>query len=77
MLTMEQVYRIRTLRKFEEKSLREISRITGHDFETVKKYVEKEDFNQDIRAKQKRQSKLSPYEGMVRTWLINDKQSPR
>ena len=39
MLTMEQIYHIRNMRKFEGKSLREISRITGHDFETVKKYV--------------------------------------
>jgi transposase len=77
MLTMEQVYRIRTLKKFEEKSLREISRITGHDFETVKKYAEKEDFNVEIRPKQKRQSKLSPYKETITTWLINDKQSPR
>jgi len=30
MLTMEQIYHIRNMRKFEGKSLREISRITGH-----------------------------------------------
>ncbi|MDR2572160.1 MAG: IS21 family transposase [Oscillospiraceae bacterium] len=77
MLTMEQVYRIRTLRKYEGKSLRKISEITGHDFETVKKYVEKEDFNTEIRPKQKRQSKLSPYKEIITTWLVNDKHSPR
>jgi transposase len=77
MLTMEQVYRIRTLKKFEGKSLRGISKITGHDFETVKKYVDKEDFNTENRPKQKRKGKLSVYEGMVKTWLINDKHSPR
>jgi len=77
MLTMEQVYRIRTLKKFEAKSLREISKITGHDFETVKKYVEKEDFNREIRPKQKRKSKLSPYEETVKTWLVGDMHSPR
>jgi len=41
------------MKKFEGKSLRKIAQITGHDFETVKKYVEKEDFNQPIRPKQK------------------------
>jgi transposase len=77
MLTMEQVYRIRTLKKIEGKSLRGISKITGHDFETVKKYVDKEDINTENRPKQKRKGKLSVYEGMVKTWLINDKHSPR
>lgn len=76
MLTMEQVYRIKNMKKFEGKSLRKISEITGHDFETVKKYVEKEDFNQEIRPKKKRQGKLFPYKGIVTTWLINDKQAP-
>jgi hypothetical protein len=47
------------MKKFEGKSLRKISQITGHDFETVRKYVEKEDFNQMLRPKQRRQGKLS------------------
>jgi transposase len=76
MLTMEQIYRIRNMKKFEGKSLRKISRITGHDFETVKKYVEKEDFNQTLRPKQRRQGKLSPYRSIVTAWLINDKKAP-
>ncbi|KPU44101.1 hypothetical protein OXPF_22680 [Oxobacter pfennigii] len=45
MLTMEQVYHIRYMKKFEGKSLRKIADIIGHDFETVKKYVEKDNFN--------------------------------
>ncbi len=45
MLTMEHIYSIRYLRKFEGKSLRKIAEITGHDFSTVKSYVDKEDFN--------------------------------
>jgi len=64
------------MKKFEGKSLRKMSQITGHDFETVKKYVEKEDFNQTIRPKQRRQGKLSPYRNIVTTWLVNDKQAP-
>ncbi len=75
MLTMEQIYRIRNMKKFEGKSLRKISRITGHDFETVKKYVEKEDFNQTLRPKQRRQGKLSPYRSIVTAWL-SDKKAP-
>ena len=56
MLTMEQVYRIRNMRKFEGKSLRKISHLTGQDFETVKKYTEKDDFYHIIRPKQKRKA---------------------
>ena len=76
MLTMEQVYRIRNMKNFEGKSLRKISQITGHDFETVKKYVGKDDFNQIVQSKQHRHRKLSPYRNIVKTWLINDKQAP-
>lgn len=76
MLTMEQVYRIKNMRKFEGKSLRKISEITGHDFSTVKKYVEKEDFNHEIRSKKRRESKLSPYRNIVLKWLCDDKKAP-
>jgi transposase len=73
---MEQVYRIKNMRKFEGKSLRKISEITGHDFSTVKKYVNKEDFNHEIRPKQRRQGKLSPYRNIVTKWLNDDKKAP-
>ena len=76
MLTMDQVYRIRYLRKFEGKSLRNIAKITGHDFETVKKYTEKDNFNLEPRVKQKRQGKLAPYEDVVRDWLKKDLDAP-
>lgn len=77
MLTMEQIYRIKNIDKYEGKSLRKISKITGHDFSTVKKYVEKEDFNQKIKPKRKRVSKLSPYRSIVTNWLLMDQNAPR
>ncbi|WP_257791992.1 hypothetical protein [Anoxybacter fermentans] len=40
MLTMEQVYSIKKL--IEKVFLRKIAKITGHDFKTIKKYIEKE-----------------------------------
>ena len=73
---MDQVYRIRYLRKFEGKSLRNIAKLTGHDFETVKKYVEKEDFNVEAKVKQKRAGKLTPYEDIVKVWLKDDLNAP-
>jgi transposase len=77
MLAMEQIYRIRNLTKIEGKSLREAARVTGHDFETVKKYTEKEDFNKEICPRQRRQGKLSPYKSIVTMWLTSDKAAPR
>jgi hypothetical protein len=45
MLTMDQINNIRYLLKYKGKSLRSISSETGHHFNTVKKYVEKENFS--------------------------------
>ncbi|MBW9156988.1 hypothetical protein [Clostridium tagluense] len=76
MLTMEHIYLIRHLRKFEGKSLRKIAEITGHDFSTVKRHVDKDDFNLGIPTKQKREGKLSPYREIVLKWLTDDKRAP-
>jgi len=73
---MEQVYNIRNLRKFKGQSLRKIVEITGHDFATVKKYVEKENFNLELRPKQQRSGKLSPYKDIVIKWLEDDLRAP-
>jgi predicted transcriptional regulator len=42
---MIQIHNIKFLRQFKGMTLRGIAKETGHDFRTVKKYVEKEDFN--------------------------------
>lgn len=73
---MDQIYRIRYLRKFEGESLRNIAKITGHDFDTVKKYAEKDNFNLEPKIKQQRQGKLAPYEDIVREWLRKDIDAP-
>lgn len=39
--------------------------------------IEKENFNQEIRPKQRRHGKLSTYKGNLTEWLINDKHAPR
>jgi len=73
---MEQIYRIRHLTKFEGKSLRSTAKITGHDFETVKKYSKMDDFNVPVKKKQVRPGKLTPYRDIVRQWLIDDLKAP-
>lgn len=68
---MEQIYHIKYLRNRKGESLRKIARETGHDFETVKKYVEKDNFNLDLRPK-RRKGKLEPYKELIDSWLIKD-----
>jgi len=72
---MEQVYLIKFLRNHKGKSLREIAKETGHDFQTVKKYVEKEDFNFYPRPKQQRKGKLDPYKPLIDQWLWEDQKA--
>jgi transposase len=69
---MIQIHNIKFLRQFKGKTLRGIAKETGHDFRTVKKYVEKEDFN-DHPEKRKRKSRLDPYKAKIDHWLENDK----
>ncbi len=47
MLRMAQIKYIKDLYENEEVSLREISRRTGHSFETVKKYAYQADWSDD------------------------------
>ena len=57
---MEQIQYIPALREFEDLSLRAISEKTGHHFDTVKKYVEKNDWNAEIKPRKVHDSKLDP-----------------
>ncbi len=72
---MAQVNRIREL--FFEKGLKyaEISRATGFDVKTVKKYIDMEDFNPKPKAQPPRPSKLDPFKDTIDGWLENDKQN--
>jgi transposase len=68
---MEQIYHIKYLHNQESKSLRKIAQETGHDFETVKKYVEKDNFNLVLQPK-RRKGKLEPYKELIDSWLTKD-----
>lgn len=72
MLTMAQIQNIRFLKNHKDMSLRSIAKETNHHFETVKKYVEKEDFNLQLREKQHRKGKLDPYKQLIDQWLTDD-----
>ncbi|MDD4431485.1 MAG: IS21 family transposase [Bacteroidales bacterium] len=72
MLTMDQIQNIRFLRKFKGLSLRSVAKETGHHFETVQKYLEKDDFNLQLREKQQRKGKLDPFKELIDQWLKDD-----
>jgi transposase len=67
MLTMEQVKDIKYLRERKGLSYREIVKETGHDFETVKKYADQDDFNIQPKARKERKSKLEPYQDIIKS----------
>jgi len=69
---MAQVQNIRFMRNFKGVSLRAIAEETGHHFETVKKYVEKDDFNLQLRVNQHRKGKLDSFKELIDQWLRED-----
>lgn len=75
MLSMDQIQEIKYLKNRKGKSLRAISKETGYAFETVKKYVEKQDFNLKHKPKQERNGKLAPYKHHIDEWLEDDKRA--
>ena len=79
MLRMAQVQYIKDLYENEEKGLREISRITGHSFETVQKYAQKENWNEDNLPDTEPTSYpvLGEFIPIVDGWLEADRKVPR
>jgi len=68
-----EVYHMKHLRVNKGLSLRAIAKETGRDFRTVKKYVEQDDFNQVVKQKRKRASRLDPYKPTIDELLEKDK----
>jgi len=72
MLTMEQIHHIKYLFENKGKTLRKISSETGHHFNTVKKYVEKTNFNLELIPRKTHPRKLAPYVDLIDSWLEAD-----
>jgi transposase len=77
MLTMDQVNFIRKLEEYKGLSLREIARVTGHDFRTVKKYIDKENWNNSVEAKKRKKSQLDEFKPLIDKWLTDDLNAKR
>ena len=57
--------------------LTEITRATGHDPKTVRKYLEMDDFSPRPPLKRTCVSKLDPYKAQIDAWLAEDKRTWR
>ena len=79
MLRMAQIKYIKDLYENEELSLREISRRTGHSFETVKKYAQQEDFREEKlpNLEAKNYPNLEKYIPSIDEWMEADRKIPR
>lgn len=74
---MERIQYITGLEQYEGLSLREISRRTGHHFNTIKKYIDRENWNEEIKPRKPRTSRLDPLKPVIDEWLKNDLKMPR
>ncbi len=79
MLTMAQIYYIKELYEKQEKSLREIAKITGNSFTTVQKYAYMGNWspNKLPNVSPERHKILGPYIPTVDAWLEADAKMPR
>jgi len=72
----KQVY-LSGLSRYEGLSLREIERRSGHNFRTVKKYVDMEDWNVKSKPRKPKESGLEPLKPTIDEWLREDQKRGR
>jgi transposase len=65
------------LSQYEGLSLREISRRSGHHFNTVKKYVDRDDWNTEYHPRKERGSLLDPLKPVIDEWIEEDMKRTR
>ncbi|NCD06504.1 MAG: IS21 family transposase [Spirochaetia bacterium] len=76
MLTMSHISKIRDLSN-QGKSITEIIEETGFSYKTVRKYLDKDDFSEEIPTKEHKPSILDPYKAEIEKLLDNNKESWR
>ena len=72
MLDMEKQNYLSNLSQYEGLSLREIAQRSGHHFNTVKKYVDREDWNMEHKPRKARVSQLEPLKPVIDGWIMED-----
>jgi len=74
---MDDIKYIKRMHKCEGVSIREIMRRTGYHYETIKKYLDLEDFNETPKPPKELPSLLDPLKPIIDEWLIEDLKAPR
>jgi len=75
---MIQIYHIKYEREYKGKSLRMIAKSTSYDFRTVKKYADRDDWNEPLPKKRRgRSTILDPVKPIIDQWLCDDHLVPR
>lgn len=77
MLTMDDIKYIKRMHECEGVSIREIMRRTGYHYETIKKYLDLNDFNESSPPPRVLPSLLDPLKPVVDQWLTDDLKAPR
>ena len=77
MLSMDDIMYIKRLHEKEGLSIRKIMRRTGYHYETVRKYLDMEDFNEPLYPPRKTTSLLDPLKPVIDSWLQEDLKAPR
>lgn len=77
MLSMDDIKYIKRLYEREGVSIREIMRRTGYHYETVRKYLDMEDFNEPSYPLRNSVSLLDPLKPVIDQWLTDDLKAPR
>lgn len=77
MLSMDDIKYIKRLYEREGVSIREIMRRTGYRYETVRKYLDMEDFNEPSYPPRNSVSLLDPLKPVIDQWLTDDLKAPR
>lgn len=77
MLSMDDIKYIRRMHDVEGCSIREIMRRSGYHYETVKKYLDMEDFNDSPKPPKELPSLLDPLKPIIDKWLEDDLKAPR
>ena len=72
MLKVKKQNYLSNLSEYEGMNLRAIAKRSGHHFNTVKKYVDREDWNKEYQPRKGRPSPLDPLKPVIDEWLLVD-----
>ena len=77
MLNTEEIHKIRIMYYHDGFTISEIAAKTHHDFKTIRKYIDREDFNRPQPTVRSTPHKLDPYKPTIDSWLTKDLTMPR